>query len=74
MKIVSYSGGFSPEDKKFIQDCLEDDDLVLRVRRKLSITDSFNTTYTAIAWWLAGEIGCDMLIARRIVQFIVSNN
>lgn len=61
MRIVSW---MSPEDTRFVLDCLEDDDLVLAVRRN-EHSQEYNLDY------IGKTTGCDLKMAKVILNEIL---
>lgn len=57
----------APEDRRFVEDCLENDDIVLTVRRNKS--DNFRSVQNIV-----DITGCTYGLANEIVKLILKNN
>lgn len=65
MIIRAYQPILSPEDQRFVLECIEDDDLILTVRR-------MNTRNAlTIAQYVSGAVGCEMVLANVITREIL---
>ena len=65
MMIRAYEPKLSPEDERFVIQCLEDDELMLTIQR-------MNTkNASTIAEYISGAVGCEMRMANAITRAIL---